>query len=374
MKHDTIDAHKIRAASVQRTRSIVKAVSLVTAILASTMFAISLTSAQKPPLSVAGLACALVLVQLLAYSIASHGENIKLAAWILTLSLLAAFTVVTAIMGGIHAPIILAIMVAPMCGALVLEYKESLVILVLSVVVILGFIVCEKTGISFADSGLDQSQRAVRSAIWEILCICMCFVTLARYDKYNHQFTIDLSEQAATDKMTGFYSKDVAETLLFQQVQVSQRSNQPLSVMIIDIDYFKQINDQLGHKEGDRYIECIADLIRQEIRRSADVIGRIGGDEFMILLPQTPLEGAKRVAEQIRCRVSTIPLPRPVANQVHLSLSIGVATYSGCLGFGHEDVFKAADQSLYRSKQLGRDQVSCQIIGNHDKAVLEAVA
>ena len=334
----------------------VVALSLTATIATTILFLFAFSFESKAPIAALGIGIGFIFTMLLVYAIASY-SNVALASWIFAFALLAAFTVATALMGGVYAPCMIGIMIAPICATLVLSIRESLVILSASVALIAFFAIAPVMGIHFPENHLSAAQFATRSAVWQIACICMTFVALWRYNAYNEQVSVELTEQAATDKMTGFYSKDVTETLLYQQVQVSKRNEQSLSVIIIDIDYFKQINDTLGHKTGDLYIKRVAEVMFQEVQRSTDSIGRIGGDEFMILLPQANKEGAEQLANRIRLRAASIPLPQEIQGQRSLSLSIGVISYQGHPAYNHDDVFKSADAQLYRAKAEGRNKV-----------------
>ena len=344
------------AKNQNRSKSVVVALSLTATIATTILFLFAFSFESKAPIAALGIGIGFIFTMLLVYAIASY-SNVALASWIFAFALLAAFTVATALMGGVYAPCMIGIMIAPICATLVLSIRESLVILSASVALIAFFAIAPVMGIHFPENHLSAAQFATRSAVWQIACICMTFVALWRYNAYNEQVSVELTEQAATDKMTGFYSKDVTETLLYQQVQVSKRNEQSLSVIIIDIDYFKQINDTLGHKTGDLYIKRVAEVMFQEVQRSTDSIGRIGGDEFMILLPQANKEGAEQLANRIRLRAASIPLPQEIQGQRSLSLSIGVISYQGHPAYNHDDVFKSADAQLYRAKAEGRNKV-----------------
>jgi diguanylate cyclase (GGDEF)-like protein len=354
-----------------RAKAVVQAVSLSAACLATILFALAYSADVQPPIAGVGISLCFIAVMFLVYAIATY-SNLKLASWLFAIAVLSVFTAGTAIMGGIHAPIILGLIIAPLYGSLVLNIRESLAILCLTIAVIGFFIAAPSLGIHFPDNNLTPEELSVRSGTWQIGCICMTFVALWRYDALNDKLSITLTEQAATDKMTGFYSKDVAETLLYQQVQVSKRNQEPLSVLIIDIDYFKSINDTLGHQTGDLYIKRVAEVMRQEVQRNMDSIGRIGGDEFLIILPQTESTEAERIANKIRLRVASIPLPKQLVEHDAMSLSIGLLTYSGHPAYNHEDIYKAADEQLYSAKFAGRNVVSCRTINNPSARIYAA--
>ncbi|MDY0265970.1 MAG: GGDEF domain-containing protein, partial [Sulfurospirillum cavolei] len=140
------------------------------------------------------------------------------------------------------------------------------------------------------------------------------------------------------------------EECLEQKIKESERGSF-FSVLMIDIDRFKTINDTCGHEVGDHVLEVTAQLMRQSVRTS-DMLGRWGGEEFLLILPQTDLAGACVIAEQMRANVKHHTFDH-YANTV--TMSLGVATYRS--GDTPNTILKRADTALYRAKNNGRDRV-----------------
>jgi diguanylate cyclase (GGDEF)-like protein len=164
-------------------------------------------------------------------------------------------------------------------------------------------------------------------------------------------------EQLATiDGMTGIYNRRHFLSLADREWDRASRYQRPLSFLMIDIDYFKAINDRFGHEIGDRAIVHVANLAR-ECKRTSDVLARIGGEEFAMLLPETDLDDAQIVAERLRCEVAKCPLAE-VAHSA--TISIGVATADEKMD-GLSDLMKMADQALYAAKRAGRNRVVCSV-------------
>jgi diguanylate cyclase (GGDEF)-like protein len=171
----------------------------------------------------------------------------------------------------------------------------------------------------------------------------------------------DLVERASTDVLTGLFNRrhfvETAET----EWSRFDRYERPLSMMMIDIDLFKSINDRYGHDVGDQAIMHVAALCRDG-KRASDVVARIGGEEFGLLLPETSLESATIVAERLRARVADTPLMVAGA-PIRLTVSIGVAEADNRTG-DFAALMKDADAALYRAKQEGRNRVcSAQVDG-----------
>lgn len=156
------------------------------------------------------------------------------------------------------------------------------------------------------------------------------------------------------DSLTGLLNHTSYKERLRAEVNRARRLGKTLSVGLIDIDHFKKVNDTYGHPAGDRVIRNLARLLRQRLR-SADVIGRYGGEEFAVALPDTPAEVAKGVLDQIRASFAAIEQHAGAAT-FRCSLSGGVAQFP--LLDDAESLIQGADEALYRSKRGGRDRVT----------------
>ena len=162
-----------------------------------------------------------------------------------------------------------------------------------------------------------------------------------------------LSRAARSDPLTGLMNRRAMMERFEYQLTHYQRNRIPFAVLMGDIDHFKQINDTCGHAEGDRVLISIAGKIRENLR-SQDLLARWGGEEFLILLPDTDLEGGITVAEKIRLQVAQHDFPGE-KKVLALTISFGVACYTDEQTI--DDCIKAADEALYRAKQQGRNRV-----------------
>lgn len=161
----------------------------------------------------------------------------------------------------------------------------------------------------------------------------------------------ELQELALRDRMTDLYNHHHTFEVLNQECHRARRHDYPLSIVMLDIDNFKKINDSFGHLAGDQVLIKTSEILKSCVR-NVDIVGRYGGEEFLVVLPQTPLMGAVDVAERIRREFHRREFGQPM---LRVTVSLGVAEYSG------EDTEKfvdRADQELYRAKQAGRDQTS----------------
>src|SRR5579859_3485407 len=162
-----------------------------------------------------------------------------------------------------------------------------------------------------------------------------------------------LIRMATIDGMTGLYNR--SHFLIQAEIEFERagRYGRPLSLLLLDIDKFKSINDRYGHDTGDRVIVEIADIMRH-MARDADMTGRLGGEEFVILLPETSLVDAAVLAERLRSGIAAAPI-HSTELDLRLTVSIGVAAAAGNASFAA--MMKQADLALYEAKEKGRDQV-----------------
>ncbi len=158
-------------------------------------------------------------------------------------------------------------------------------------------------------------------------------------------------ELSLTDALAGVYNRRYFDLFLNNEVDRSRRFGRYLSIMMLDIDHFKEYNDSFGHQAGDKALQFVAQCIQRE-RRSADMVARIGGDEFALILPEIDVDGALKVAEKIRTAITSSPsdLQRP------LTLSIGISILHGT-DIEAEVIVQQADLALYQAKRKGRDQI-----------------
>ncbi|HEV1997396.1 MAG TPA: diguanylate cyclase [Candidatus Dormibacteraeota bacterium] len=161
--------------------------------------------------------------------------------------------------------------------------------------------------------------------------------------------------QSLTDTLTGLPNRRYFADILTREMQRSQRNHRPVSLINTDLDHFKKINDEYGHQKGDEILKGFARVLRDQVR-SIDLPVRFGGEEFVVLLPDTDKEGAMLVAEKIRRSADRLSIPR-LGNIPgrKVTVSLGVATYPNDSA-SEEDLMRCADQAMYLAKNLGRNQ------------------
>ncbi|XCY75325.1 diguanylate cyclase [Pseudomonas sp. CBR-F] len=190
-----------------------------------------------------------------------------------------------------------------------------------------------------------------------ILCIGLLWLTwmLCMELRRRHRAEQVLSELAATDALTGLANRRTLDQRLRLEWDRAQRSAEPLTVLMIDVDHFKAFNDRHGHQGGDEALRTVAQVIEGNIRRPADLAARYGGEEFAVVLPHTDSQGARVIAEHIRSSVEH--LPRVSGDTVPITVSIGLSTWTKNSRTTLEELLLNADQALYEAKHTGRNRV-----------------
>ena len=165
---------------------------------------------------------------------------------------------------------------------------------------------------------------------------------------------LQLFDQATRDPLTKCYNRRQFDELAKKEIQRSRRYNHPFCLFMIDADHFKNVNDTHGHAVGDLVLQALADCCRRTLRET-DIVARFGGEEFVILLPESAIENAFRVAERLRIKISKLVVKNEQNENVQFTVSIGLV--SSTVTDDIPEMLKMADESLYVAKENGRNQV-----------------
>ena len=172
---------------------------------------------------------------------------------------------------------------------------------------------------------------------------------------YEHN--VDLTDKVYLDPLTGIYNRRFLEDSMKRIALSLTRFGGTLSVMMIDIDFFKKYNDTYGHGEGDTCLKIIAETIKKTLLRPDDFVARYGGEEFAVVLPYTDESGSRFIAEKILNNVQERNIPHEKSETAdHVTVSIGLTTTNAKYSPNGDDYLKQADKALYQSKQNGRNQ------------------
>jgi diguanylate cyclase (GGDEF)-like protein len=185
--------------------------------------------------------------------------------------------------------------------------------------------------------------------------IIVLFARQAAFVIENARLFQQVENMALRDTLTGLYNRRYLQQILEYEVNRARRYNQPLSVLFIDLDHFKQINDKHGHAMGDKILRQVAGRLSQ-LFRTTDVLGRYAGDEFVAVLPSTPTSGVEILAERVVAALRDFEF-MVRGQSVRASVSIGYHTFTGEDGVGAATLIDRADKAMYTAKSNGRGRV-----------------
>lgn len=205
----------------------------------------------------------------------------------------------------------------------------------------------------------DPSSEQIETAliINVLVSVAMSLVVLLLAHLTLRGYQRRLENMATKDKLTGTASRQVFELLFSRVIKMAARRNTPTSLMLIDIDHFKQVNDNYGHQRGDEALRACAQLIKQHIR-DVDILCRWGGEEFLLVFENCHLSRAIKIAENIRYEISHHTF-QFADESLRLTVSAGVAEYRRDESM--KDVIARCDRALYSAKHAGRDQVKSEV-------------
>ncbi|MBV7539816.1 sensor domain-containing diguanylate cyclase [Acidovorax sp. sic0104] len=197
---------------------------------------------------------------------------------------------------------------------------------------------------------------------------------LTEQNRLLQQLNATLEQLASNDSLTGLANRRTLMELGANECKRTERFDHPLSLLVVDIDLFKPVNDAWGHLAGDRVICAVAQACASRQRHGVDIVARFGGEEFVIVLPETDGPSALRMAESLRREVAALSVPvNDEGVHISVTVSIGVATLHKGSILDFEDLVNRADKALYRAKEAGRNAVYCADV-QHGIATLHVLA
>ncbi|MBF7731068.1 GGDEF domain-containing protein [Pseudomonas sp. N040] len=213
-----------------------------------------------------------------------------------------------------------------------------------------------------AQSAPEQRPIFLSLAIYLVYLLLSC-----RRSNTDYLATIALEQQllsqrnsleqlSRTDSLTQLGNRYQFNDLFQAMLASAHRLGSPLSLVLLDIDYFKRVNDQHGHAAGDLCLQQFAEVMRQVFRRTSDVPLRLGGEEFGVIMPGTTLEQASQLAEQFRVTLSETSMRIP-DSALRITTSVGVGAYNPQIDKGADDLYKRVDAALYQAKEDGRNRL-----------------
>ncbi len=181
---------------------------------------------------------------------------------------------------------------------------------------------------------------------------------LALEKRKTEQLNLKLRDISYIDGLTGVANRLKFEEYLRQEWERAKRIGRPLSLLMIDIDFFKNYNDMFGHLKGDECLKRVAQIINKHVRSNIDLVSRYGGEEFAVIIPEANLELARKIAERIRKDIENFKISHPASKvSKYVTVSIGVASLIPSGNFEKEALINMADEALYEAKRTGRNRV-----------------
>lgn len=190
---------------------------------------------------------------------------------------------------------------------------------------------------------------------FELRLRCRAMLRIHHLTEDLHAANKRLRALARTDELTNVRNRRGLRSALTREFRRAERYGGALTVMVFDVDRFKQVNDDFGHAVGDSVLAAVAQALKRGVRE-VDVVGRVGGEEFVVVAPETAGREALAVAERLRCAVGERLVTTPHGNEVRVTVSCGVATLSDVHARSPDELLGYADAALYRAKALGRDR------------------
>lgn len=206
----------------------------------------------------------------------------------------------------------------------------------------------------------EQHAEAIDLIVPVIFLFGACFVLLSTFLSLHSVMDImrisELEKESFTDPLTGVYNRRYMDKCLQVEIAKAHRYKFDLSLLLLDLDYFKLINDQYGHQVGDQVLTDMSALLAHELR-DCDILARYGGEEFIVVAPNTGSRDAEFLAERLRERIEAHNFFMDAkAHEIKITVSIGVSSYGGSIT-SQESLIYTADNNLYLAKEQGRNKV-----------------
>ena len=224
-------------------------------------------------------------------------------------------------------------------------------------IVLMGIVVAKQhSGLAFTCISAAVALYGLRAAFLQGMYLrTQAELTMTAYSLIEaNDRLLSLSSQ---DGLTGIHNRRHFDEVVMREWKVAARSKQALSLLMIDVDCFKALNDRYGHQQGDQCLRSIAADLQAKLKRPNDLVARYGGEEFVVILPDSGLEGAIAVAEEIRTSVASLGLPNEASTvEKVVTVSVGISSKMPSEEMDVEDLIKSADRALYKAKASGRNQ------------------
>tara|TARA_R110000751_G_scaffold307898_2_gene434347 strand:+ start:128577 stop:129617 length:1041 start_codon:yes stop_codon:yes gene_type:complete len=263
---------------------------------------------------------------------------------------------ITFVSGGINSQFAYLFPIIPIFVALVSNAKYTWLTGLTVIIVVIGLFLSVGVFPDFTYENVPHSKTASR-AVWLCLAVFMATKLGVEFNRIYSALGNQISEQAETDLLTGLNNR--RSVMSFLQTAIDQAKNEArsLSVMMIDLDHFKTINDSYGHLAGDLCLKQVARLIKQNVRNASDLAGRFGGEEFIVVIKDIDAQKAYDIANNIRLSIEQANISLNNNVQLDITATLGICTLKGEQLSTIEHCVDLADKALYQGKKEGRNRV-----------------
>lgn len=347
-------------------RGLIQATNLVLTILIASLATIKIIvlGFDSPPIPAlfvvtAGLANAIYI---------KRNGSMDIAAWILVVTMLLGLIASSIYSGGFSASVLLLAPLIPIMTVLLINTKAARISLALVCLILTGAFMLGVYGYVPEN---PISQDVVLFGRY-IMLTCLCLIStwvVSSFSSISRTLLVKLEKQSNIDYLTGILNRRAIEEKLLQEVGIAKRLDSWLSFVMADVDFFKLYNDSNGHQAGDNCLKDIATLIDACCERPTDVVGRFGGEEFVLILPDTNIDGARRVAENLRKAILRKNIPYGPDNTNPVTLTLGVVSAYGHTIDRIDDLIRDADIALYKGKDQGRNCVVSTVFGDPEAKI-----
>jgi len=286
------------------------------------------------------------------YAAIVSGRFARRAPYLLTVIGLVLLLPLALVSGGVNSQFAVLIPLLPVFAGLIAGRWTALVMASVLAVIVLGLYGAVDRLPTVTGEPVHAAMTASR-AIWLMLGLALGALFSWQFDILLSRLQNELAQQAARDPLTGLANRRALETFLEAERARAERTDSPLSLLLIDVDHFKAYNDNYGHAAGDRCLQRLAGVLERFTRQGQDLAARYGGEEFVVVLTHTDAAGAERAAEHLRRTIAELP----AEGQSERAVTVTIGCVSDRALASDDTLFRRADAALYEGKSAGRNRV-----------------
>ncbi|MEM7019768.1 MAG: diguanylate cyclase [Pseudomonadota bacterium] len=291
------------------------------------------------------------------YGAVLFGISIQLPARIMLGVLLLGVASLSILSGGLSGSTLILTCLIPPLSALLLNKRTGWIYTALCIALIGGLAYLNVTNFTFPAAPPSETQMFIMNGVMLVATLILLNITTGHYVQLRNSLLQTVQAAATHDHLTGIVNRQVIEDVLERESKRSQRNETWLSLMILDVDDFKRYNDINGHHQGDRCLQAIAQQLENALNRPADMVGRFSGEEFIVLLPETPPDGAEHIAKILCRKISQLQIRYTDAEPDIVTMTVGVASANGPEAVSSEQLISMAEEALNHGKSQGSDRI-----------------